>query len=217
MSEKSKNILLGVLIVGLVSMTVAYAALSTSLNISGTANVASATWDIRFENYSTLTGTGNTNVDAPQVTAALANSSTTKLSNVDVTLSKPGDKLVYQFDIVNNGTIDAKKATSNGFSMSITPGSGTAGNAQSATSYGTLTVGPVDYTVSCDDQANAVLTKKNGTDDTFACTLTVEYKDLGSESSVAGAQTSQTAGTNQTASVPGGTYTISADWTFVQN
>ena len=212
MSEKSKNILLAVLIIGLVSMTVAYAILSTSLNISGTATVSAATWDIRFENYAV--GTGN-NVDAPNVVAALANASVTKLSNVDVTLNKPGDKLVYQFDIVNNGTIDAKKATSNGFTMSITPQGGTA---VSGNTYGTLTSGPVDYTISCPSDP-AVLANKNATSGTkrHTCTLTVEYKDLGTSGEVAGRQASQTAGQDQTASVAGGTYTISADWTYVQN
>ena len=41
MSNKNKNILLGVLIVGIISMTVAFAALSTRLNINGTAKVSS--------------------------------------------------------------------------------------------------------------------------------------------------------------------------------
>ena len=209
MSEKSKNILLGVLIVGLVAMTVAYAALSTNLAINGTATVENTKWDIRFENYAV--GTGN-NVDAPTVAAALsgADASVTQLSNVDVTLSKPGDKLVYQFDIVNNGTIDARKAS---FEMSITPQGGTA---ETATSYGTLTTGPVDYTISCPNEP-AVLTRLTGAAHSHTCTLTVEYKSLDNTSTVTGRQASQTAGEDQTATIAGGTYTISARWNYTQN
>ena len=51
MSEKSKNILLGVLVVGLVSMTVAYAALTQTLNINGSAKVqnVNSSWRVRFK------------------------------------------------------------------------------------------------------------------------------------------------------------------------
>ena len=205
MQEKTKNSLLAILIIGLVAMTVAYAALTTNLSISGTATVAQAKWDVRFEDYGV--GTGN-NVTAPSVTAALANSSITKLTNVNVTLNKPGDKLVYTFKIKNNGTIAAKK---NSFSMSITPATGTSGTAQSGTSYGTLTIGPVDYTVNCTSDT-PLAAAAYGT-----CTLTLEYKNIDTTSSVAGHQTSQTAGEDQTATIAAGTYTISAEWNYVQN
>lgn len=205
MNEKIKNILLIILIVGLVAMTVAFAALTTNLKVTGTATVAETRWDIRFEDYGV--GTGN-NVTAPTITAALANSSITKLSNVDVTLNKPGDKLVYIFKIKNNGTIPAKK---NSFSMSITPATGTSGTAQTGTSYGTLTIGPVDYTVNCVNDT-PLAASAYGT-----CTLTVEYKNIDTTSSVTGHQASQTPGQNQTANIGAGTYTINAEWSYIQN
>ena len=52
--NKNKNILLGVLIVGIISMTVAFAALSTRLNINGTANILNS-WCVGFDNTKTNT------------------------------------------------------------------------------------------------------------------------------------------------------------------
>ena len=51
MKERTKNILIAVLIVGLVSMTVAYAALTQVLNINASAKVLSksTTWNVRFK------------------------------------------------------------------------------------------------------------------------------------------------------------------------
>lgn len=111
MSEKTKNVLLGVLIVGLVSMTVAYAALSQTLTINGSAKVqqASTSWNVHFTTeddnskeaieylgYATLTNSSDSlNVQATTVTAP------------DVTLKAPGDKVSFYFDVINDGQINA--------------------------------------------------------------------------------------------------------------
>lgn len=66
MSNKTKNILLGVLIVGVISMTIAFAALSTRLNINGEANVSATSWNVHFQEWSLDT---NPTVDGHQNTA----------------------------------------------------------------------------------------------------------------------------------------------------
>ena len=101
-NNKSKNILLGVLAVGLVGMTVAYAALSQKLDIKSTAKVKASTWDIHFENLSTAqtVGTGKV-VTEPTLSA-------TQITGLNVKLQKPGDSVSYIFDIKNAGTIDSK-------------------------------------------------------------------------------------------------------------
>ena len=118
MSNKNKNILLGVLIVGIISMTVAFAALSTNLRINGTTNVAATRWNIHFQNWEkvsipTVTIGGNTqtnNAQSPAVNQLTMqdNSNVTKVSDVNVTLNGPGDTAKYTFEIINEGTIDAK-------------------------------------------------------------------------------------------------------------
>lgn len=44
MNNKVQNVLLGVLAIGLIGITVAYAALTQQLKIEGTAKVASSKW-----------------------------------------------------------------------------------------------------------------------------------------------------------------------------
>ena len=100
--SKIKNILLIVLVVGLIGMTVSYAAMSQRLNIKSTAKVKASTWDVHFENLSQgiIVGTGNI-IKNPVL-------SNTSIKNLDVELQKPGDSVSYTFDIKNAGTIAAK-------------------------------------------------------------------------------------------------------------
>ena len=106
MKSNSKNVLLVTLIVGIISMTVAYAALSTTLRISTGAKVAATKWDIHFEN---LTLVANASENTGEVVhPAQIQGNTTQISGLVVDLKKPGDKITYTFDIVNDSDIDAK-------------------------------------------------------------------------------------------------------------
>ena len=210
MSEKSKNILLGVLIVGLVSMTVAYAALSTSLTINGTANVAATKWDIHFANVavdSTETTTGLVYDLGTLDNHAATTGTGTLINGLTVQLNKPGDKLVVNFDIENAGTIDAKNTT---MTKSIRLGEGAATSG--------MTNDVVNYSIRCGSGANgdnSVLAKarNSNTPTAAACTLTIEYNDTASSIT----QESQTAGYNQAIDVAGKTFTFDANWVYVQN
>ena len=101
-NENTKNILLGVLIVGLVSMTVAFAALSTTLNISGSAQVAAQSWGVEIQDF----GTGKT-VPTGVTEVMPAETSGTSITGLSVSFAKPGLTAVYPFKIKNIGTIDA--------------------------------------------------------------------------------------------------------------
>ena len=104
MGSKVQNIILGVLAVGLIGLTVAYALLTQQLKIESTATVKAGTWDIHFENLSSsLTGKAAL-ADTNQL--AISSNSTTISGSVGV-LSVPGDSIVYTFDIVNKGNIPA--------------------------------------------------------------------------------------------------------------
>ena len=112
MNNKQKNILLGVLIVGVISMTIAFAAYSTRLNINGTAKASSFNWQIviddweRDTNVSSLVS-GSTNT-AEQITAGSPANDTTSVSGLSVAFHKPGDVVKYNFNIENKGNIDAE-------------------------------------------------------------------------------------------------------------
>ena len=99
--RKIKVLSLVALIVAVLGLTVAFASLSQMLTINGTANVNAASWDIHFENLTSDT------IDDAMVNAE-PTLSATKITGIDVTLTKPNDGATFLVDIVNGGTIDAK-------------------------------------------------------------------------------------------------------------
>ena len=105
-NERTRNIILIVLAVCLIGITVAYATLSQNLNISGVANVDKTSWNIHFTNVLTPKVEG-------QATGgkAVLNSGSTVLTISEGTLSAPGDKIVYTFDVINEGDLPAEVET----------------------------------------------------------------------------------------------------------
>lgn len=104
MNNKVQNILLGVLAVGLIGITVAYATLSQQLTINGTAKVASATWDVHFEKMSAGSKVGYAEI----ATTGKLTASGTTVSGSFGTLKAPGDSITYTFYVKNGGSINAK-------------------------------------------------------------------------------------------------------------
>ena len=86
----------------IVAMSVGYAALSTTLNISGTANVAKAGWSIYFTSVSVTSGS------VTATTAPTASGTTTTSLSYAVSLSKPGDYYEFTVTVKNAGTMAAK-------------------------------------------------------------------------------------------------------------
>lgn len=135
------------------SVTVGYAALSTTLSITGKGTLSKNSWDIHFENL-VIVGNGASAV----TTAPTIDSTKTKVS-FNITLSKPGDTYEFTVDAVNKGTIDAMLS---GFS---------------ATSLTTDQQKYLTYTVTYSDGAT-ISTKdylKKGTSETIR--VRVRFKD----------------------------------------
>lgn len=86
---------------------IVYAAYSQSLTINGAATVKANSWKIKFANLGSATLTG----EAQELTAPTINTNDTNIGDYSVILSKPGDKIKYTFDIVNEGTFDAITTT----------------------------------------------------------------------------------------------------------
>lgn len=105
-NERTRNIILIVLAVCLIGITVAYATLSQNLNISGVANVDKTSWNIHFTNVLTPKVEG-------QATGgkAVLSSGNTVITISEGTLSAPGDKITYTFDVINEGDLPAEVET----------------------------------------------------------------------------------------------------------
>lgn len=102
MNNKVQNVLLGVLAIGLIGITVAYAALTQQLKIEGTAKVASSKWDVHFGTVSAG------NAQGYATAGTLAKTGETTIAGDIGTLKAPGDSITYTFDIENAGSINAK-------------------------------------------------------------------------------------------------------------
>ena len=103
--RRTKTLVVVVLLVVIAGLTVAFAALSTTLNINGTAYLDAAKWGIRFENLSSPTKIGSANVTG---TAKIEETNAASITSMNVGLSIPGDKVTYTVDLANKGTINAK-------------------------------------------------------------------------------------------------------------
>ena len=211
--DNKKGVLIAVLGLGIVAMTVAFAALSTTLRISGTASVPNTNWNIHFASWaldtaSTVTVGSNTqqNTAVYPTVAQLQQSlapNVTLVEGINVTLYQPNDYVKYTFNIVNEGSIDASL---DNFTHTMTCESG-------------KNCDFLEYTVECQDsQLNTVTNNyvlPHG--QSVSCYLQLKFKDVNNVSK----NNNQT--NNLQASVVNGVYTqeatsatLAANWSWIQ-
>ena len=105
-TNKQTMIIVAFLCACLFGLAVAYAALSTALNITfGTVTQSALTWNVGFET-GTITGTKTGSAVCGEATAT---ASTVSIANT--TLTTLHDKCVYKLKIKNTGSVDAELAT----------------------------------------------------------------------------------------------------------
>ena len=111
-NTRTKNLLLVVLLVAVLTLSISYAFLAQQLDITNTAvTVSPGGWNVKFTNASCVTSgyidaqngftafNGGATIDHSNPTAILA--------NMAVTFKAPGDKVVCQIRVENLGDIDA--------------------------------------------------------------------------------------------------------------
>lgn len=162
-NENRKTIVLIALGIVIVSISIAYAALATNLNIGGTANTPSVDWDIHFINFSSSSTPANTTggeTNTGQIKSV--STSGTSINNFKAELKKPGDSVVYTFDIKNFGSISANLDS---FTSNITCQNN---NCNHAT-----------YSVVClDSSSNPFVQNQTlAPNAVLNCTLTLKFKD----------------------------------------
>ena len=96
-NSKILSIVLCVILVCVFTLTIAYAALSAVLTISGSAEVVASNWDIHLENARVISGSVSKN--APSING--------NTLSFNAHLDVPGDYYEFVVDVVNEGTIDA--------------------------------------------------------------------------------------------------------------
>lgn len=108
------------LIIAVVSLGIAFAAFSTTLNINGTATVQASNWDIYFMKAqngtkpTTETALDSSNIAESNIQTGIPETVTATGSIVATTLTwnatfkTPGDKVVYTVYVKNGGSFDAK-------------------------------------------------------------------------------------------------------------
>lgn len=96
--SKTKNVIIGGLLIAIVAMSVGYAALAQQLTINGTANI-NASWNIAFTKIVEGTLTGATTKDTPTISGTSA--------TFEVDLAYPGATATYDITVENKGSIDA--------------------------------------------------------------------------------------------------------------
>ena len=163
MDNKKRNILLGILIVGVISMTVAFAALSTTLSINGTASLPTTSWNIHFDNGVDNTSGTHANGKVNKGTITGLQFAATSISNFTATLYQPNDEVVYNFDIVNEGTIDGQL---DNFSKTLTCNS--------------ASCDMITYTITCEDASHNDANQSDyilASGESVSCEMKIKYND----------------------------------------
>ena len=91
-------IVLVCIIASILSLSIVYAALSTILDINGSAEISAANWNIYLNNIQ---------LNSNSVTSNIPIINDSRTVSFSTTLSKPGDFYEFTVDVVNAGSIDA--------------------------------------------------------------------------------------------------------------
>lgn len=119
-------IILSLIIILIVSLSIGYAILSTTLNISGNSYIESSEWNISLEKTSISNIFSTLEFDTPTYvvgSGAVLNEGTiinTSFNNFAMSVTKPGDAVMFALVIKNNGTIPAVSLPSSGSDIIFT-------------------------------------------------------------------------------------------------
>ena len=99
--KKQRTLAIFALAIALVATSIAYAALSATLSITGNVTKKKGSWSIDIQNISSVTTNGTGKMTTPPSVG------TNGTLNFAAELAKPGDSVSFTFDLVNNGSVAA--------------------------------------------------------------------------------------------------------------
>ena len=101
MKKKKNSSFVVIALLLIVTISIGYAALSTTLNINGTSTIKKQTWSVHFDTLTVTSGS------ATATTPAAVDTGKTKVSYA-VTLNTPGQFYEFTVAVKNAGTLGAK-------------------------------------------------------------------------------------------------------------
>ena len=96
--RKTLYLVLAIVMVSVFTLSIAYAAMSTVLEIHGNSEVVASSWDIHLENVKVKNGSVSANTPSVSGTSSVG---------FDIELNTPGEYYEFTVDVVNDGSIDA--------------------------------------------------------------------------------------------------------------
>ena len=96
--RKTLYLVLAIVMVSVFTLSIAYAAMSTVLEIHGNSEVVASSWDIHLENVKVKNGSVSANTPSVSGTSSVG---------FDIELNTPGEYYEFTVDVVNDGGIDA--------------------------------------------------------------------------------------------------------------
>lgn len=169
MENKSFKVLAIVaLCVAVAGLSVAYAALSETLNITGSAKTgaSSDSWNIHFAN-------GNCTTAGSAVAGTFSASGTTATLG-ESTFNAPGDTVTCTFDVVNDGSLNAAITSVN---IGTVDGFTYTGSGADQTADEALVKSNMEYTVTYADGTEINTTDTLSSGETKNLKLVLKYKD----------------------------------------
>lgn len=184
-SKKGTFIIVGVLLVAVAGLSIAFAALSTTLNINfGTVTQTQQTWNVHFKSISNLAATEQKTSSTGFSCGKASTSNDLKTVTVtDTQLSKPDDKCTWALQIQNEGSITAKLGTI----TAVKPSGKTC-----TTNGASMVCGNVTYKLTTDAAGSSVLTANStiNAGSTLNVYLVAMYNDPNLNDSAADTQSS---------------------------
>ncbi len=118
-SRNIKKIVVVGLFVAVLCLSVAYAAISASLKISGTADISASSWDVHFVKNEEVT------IPKGKAVCDIGNIEKLSITDLSATLKVPGDSCTYTVPVENTGSLPASltKVISSDLKLNLT-GSG---------------------------------------------------------------------------------------------
>lgn len=101
--KRIKKLAVSSLVLSVICLTIAFLAMSKVVKINNNNNISDARWSVHFDNLKS-----KAYGDAKIIKYPVLKENNTYIGDFEISLTKPKDKVVFMYDVVNDGTLKAK-------------------------------------------------------------------------------------------------------------